>query len=64
MQAVAFGVAHLTGFPSGRAGALMAGGWGLLLGVLRVTSRGMAAPYAAHVAADATIAVLAVLLPA
>jgi membrane protease YdiL (CAAX protease family) len=62
VQAAAFGFAHLHGFPSGWAGALMAGGWGLLLGVLRHTSRGMAAPYLAHVAADCTIAVVALAL--
>lgn len=61
-QAVAFGIAHLNGFPSGWVGVLMSGGWGLLLGVLRVISRGMAAPYVAHVAADATIGVVAVAL--
>ncbi|GAB1513566.1 hypothetical protein JCM33774_56080 [Actinophytocola sp. KF-1] len=60
VQAVAFGIAHLHGFPSGWTGVLMSGGWGLLLGVLRVISRGMAAPYVAHVCADATIGVVAV----
>jgi membrane protease YdiL (CAAX protease family) len=60
VQAVAFGIAHLNGFPSGWTGVLMSGGWGLLLGVLRVISRGMAAPYAAHVCADATIGIVAV----
>jgi hypothetical protein len=43
-------------------GILVAGGWGLLLGVLRRTSRGMAAPYLAHIAADCTIAVVALAL--
>jgi membrane protease YdiL (CAAX protease family) len=62
VQAAAFGFAHLHGFPSGWVGALLAGGWGLLLGVLRHTSRGMAALYLAHIAADCTIAVVALAL--
>lgn len=62
VQAAAFGVAHLRGFPSGWVGALLAGVWGLMLGVLRHRGGGMAAPYVAHVCADATIAVLAVTL--
>jgi len=62
VQAVTFGLAHVTGFPSGWVGAVMSGGWGLLLGVLRARSGGMVAPYVAHVCADATIAVLAVAL--
>jgi uncharacterized protein len=60
VQAAAFGFAHLNGFPSGEVGAIMAGGWGLLLGILRNKSNGMAAPYVAHLAADTTIAVLAI----
>ena len=36
----------------------MAGVWGLLLGVLRLRSRGLLAPYVTHIAADATIVVL------
>jgi uncharacterized protein len=62
VQAAAFGFAHLNGFPSGWVGAVMAGGWGLLLGILRHKSNGMAAPYVAHIAADTTIAVLALTL--
>lgn len=62
LQAVAFGIAHLHGFPSGWTGVVMSGVWGLFLGVLRVVGGGMAAPYVAHVGADLTIAVLAVAL--
>ncbi len=58
LQAVAFGVLHLNGVPSGPAGMAMAGAWGLLLGVMRVRSRGLLAPYVTHVAADATIVLL------
>ena len=62
LQAVAFGVLHLHGVPSGIVGMVMAGAWGLLLGLLRLRSRGLLAPYAAHIAADATIVML--MLPA
>lgn len=55
VQAVAFGVLHVVGIPTGVVGALMAGSWSLLLGVLRWRTQGLLAPYLAHVAADATI---------
>ncbi len=58
LQAVAFGVLHLHGVPSGPVGMVMAGAWGLLLGVMRVRSRGLLAPYVTHIAADATIVLL------
>ncbi|MCY7401568.1 MAG: CPBP family intramembrane metalloprotease [Nocardioides sp.] len=62
LQAVAFGALHLHGVPSGPVGIVMAGAWGLLLGVMRVRSRGLLAPYVTHLAADATIVLL--MLPA
>ena len=55
VQAVAFGVLHIVGVPTGIIGAVMAGAWGLLLGFMRWRTRGLLAPYVAHVAADATI---------
>lgn len=61
IQAAAFGLLHVVGIPTGLVGALMAGTWGILLGVLRHHTRGILAPYAAHVAADLTI--LAVMMP-
>ncbi len=61
VQAVAFGVLHIVGVPTGVIGAVMAGGWGILLGLMRWRTRGLLAPYVAHVAADATIFVM--LLP-
>ena len=61
VQAVAFGLLHVVGVPHGALGALMAGTWGLLLGVMRWRTQGLLAPYVAHVAADATI--FCVLLP-
>ncbi|MEU6311543.1 type II CAAX endopeptidase family protein [Streptomyces sp. NPDC047014] len=57
-QAVSFGLLHITGFPSGAAGAVLAGIYGLMLGLVRERSRGMAAPYVAHVCADMTIGLL------
>ena len=55
VQAVAFGVLHVVGVPTGVVGALMAGGWGVLLGLMRWRTQGLLAPYVAHVAADGTI---------
>ncbi len=55
VQAIAFGLLHVVGVPTGIIGAIMAGTWGLLLGVMRWRTRGVLAPYLAHVAADATI---------
>lgn len=55
VQTAAFGVLHLVGIPTGVVGAVMAGVWGVLLGVLRRRTRGILAPYAAHVIADTTI---------
>ena len=55
VQAVAFGVLHVVGVPTGIVGAVMAGGWGILLGLMRWRTGGLLAPYVAHVAADVTI---------
>ncbi len=54
-QAVAFGVIHAQGFPRGVVGMVMASIYGLMLGVLRLRARGLAAPVLAHICADATI---------
>ncbi len=61
VQAGAFGLLHVVGIPTGWAGALMAGTWGVLLGILRHRTQGILVPYVAHVAADLTIVVM--LLP-
>jgi membrane protease YdiL (CAAX protease family) len=61
VQAGAFGLLHVVGIPTGLVGAVMAGVWGALLGVLRQRTRGILAPYVAHIAADLTIVVM--LLP-
>lgn len=60
VQAVCFGLIHISGFPSGPAGIVLAAIYGLMLGVIRLRSRGMLAPYVAHVLADTTIGLLAV----
>lgn len=57
-QAVAFGALHVAGFPSGVVGVVLAGGYGLLLGIIRHRSRGLGAVIVVHMAADTTIAVL------
>lgn len=54
-QAALFGWAHAQGYPSGVVGVVLAGVYGLLLGLLRQRSRGLAAPLIAHIGADATI---------
>lgn len=61
IQAAAFALLHVVGIPTGLIGALMAGSWGVLLGVLRYRTRGILAPYVAHVAADLTI--VAIMVP-
>lgn len=62
IQAVLFGSAHWAGFPSGWTGMAMASAWGLVLGILRARTGGIALPYVVHVAANATIGTLAVTL--
>ena len=54
-QAALFGVMHIGGFPRGWIGVLTATVYGLVLGIIRRESRGLLAPIAAHVFADATI---------
>ncbi len=53
--AAVFGIAHLTGYPPGPLGAVLAGVYGAALGLLRVWVGGLALPIAAHITADATI---------
>ena len=58
VQGLAFGLIHVNGFPAGVVGVALATVYGISLGVLRVMSDGMRASVVAHLAADATIAVL------
>lgn len=62
IQAVCFGLVHVSGYPSGGTGILLATVYGLLIGLLRYRSQGMLAPYVAHVLADTTIGILAVVV--
>jgi membrane protease YdiL (CAAX protease family) len=55
VTAIIFGVAHVSGYPPGPVGAVLAGLYGSVLGLLRVWVGGLALPIVAHVAADATI---------
>ncbi|HEX3314238.1 MAG TPA: CPBP family intramembrane glutamic endopeptidase [Gemmataceae bacterium] len=53
-----FGLAHLQGYPPGPTGAVLAGAYGLALGILRWWTGGVGLAIACHVAADATIFVI------
>jgi membrane protease YdiL (CAAX protease family) len=55
VTAVAFGVGHVNGYPPGWLGSVLAGSYGVMLGLLRWHTRGLALPAVAHVFADATI---------
>ncbi len=56
VQALLFGAMHfLQGFPKGGWGLAMAVVYGIMLGWIRRRSRGMLAPWAAHVCADLVI---------
>jgi len=58
IESVAFGIAHANGIPSGPLGITMALVWGYLLSMIRLRTGGIGYPILAHVAADATIALL------
>lgn len=64
LQAAAFGLLHIHGFPSGWSGVLLAAIYGLMLGAIRHRSRGLLAPWVAHVFADLTIFGILTLLTA
>jgi membrane protease YdiL (CAAX protease family) len=55
LQGVAFGIAHLHGYPPGPVGAVLAGIDGIVQGALRQWSGGLAAAVLTHICADATI---------
>ncbi len=50
-----FGLGHLHGYPPGPLGAVLAGSFGLALGLLRWWTDGLGLAIAVHVCADATI---------
>lgn len=55
IQAIAFGALHIGGFPRGAAGVVLATIFGLMMGTIRRRTRGLLAPWVAHVLADVTI---------
>lgn len=58
VQCLFFGLIHYQGFPSGVLGIVLAACYGVLLGVLRLRSGGLVAPWLAHMCADVTIVCL------
>lgn len=62
VQALAFGVLHINGFPRGLSGIVLATIFGLLMGLIRRKSHGLFAPWAAHVCADIVIVAIVLLL--
>jgi membrane protease YdiL (CAAX protease family) len=58
LQGIGFGVWHFRGFPRGWVGVGLATIFALMMGMLRMRSRGMLAPWIAHVFADVTIFVM------
>ena len=58
LQGVAFGAAHIAGFPAGLVGVGLATTYGITLGALRFMTDGMRPPILVHIAADATIVAL------
>jgi membrane protease YdiL (CAAX protease family) len=60
LQGAAFGAIHVGGFPRGLAGVALATIYGVMMGLVRRQSRGMLAPWVAHVLADCAIGVILV----
>lgn len=54
-QGILFGVMHWNGFPRGVTGAVLAGIYGILIGFIRKSSKGLLAPVVTHFFADAVI---------
>lgn len=55
LQALAFGVLHIDGFPSGGTGMVLAAGYGAMMAVVRTSAMGMLVPWLSHMATDLTI---------
>lgn len=55
VQGVAFGAIHLNGVPGGPLGMVMAGGWGLVLGVVRHRTNSIRLAWVVHVFANIAI---------
>jgi membrane protease YdiL (CAAX protease family) len=61
-QAIAFGTFHVSGVPSGLAGVVLALAYGLVLGLIRHMSDGLRFPIVGHIAADAAILTLVLVM--
>src|SRR5262249_15805108 len=55
VTALFFGLGHVRGYPPGPLGAVLAGGYGVALGMLGLWPGGLALPVACPVGSDATI---------
>jgi membrane protease YdiL (CAAX protease family) len=55
LQALAFGLLHIRGFPRGWGGVALATVYGLMMGGLRLRARGLLGPWVSHVLTDAAI---------
>lgn len=55
LSTLSFGLAHFRGFPSGVLGVALASIYGLMMGVVRVRTKGLFWPWFAHVFADVVI---------
>ena len=62
LQAIAFGLLHINGFPRGWSGVALASIYGLFMGFIRFRSRGLLAPWLTHVTADMTIVLILIFL--
>jgi len=60
IQAIFFGLLHIQGFPRGISGMVLAGVFGLMLGYLRLRTRGMLAPWITHAAVNGMMYLLLV----
>ena len=61
LQALAFGAIHINGFPRGWVGVSLATIYGVLMGALRIRSKGLFAPWVGHIFTDLVIAGIVVL---
>jgi uncharacterized protein len=60
LTSLVFGLWHYRGFPSGLLGVALATMYGLMMGFVRIRTRGLLGPFIAHLLADVVIYVLVV----
>jgi hypothetical protein len=58
LQAIAFGAIHINGFPCGWIGVGLATIYGFIMGIIRLKSGGLFAPWAGHVLTDIVVVVI------